>query len=192
MNILESRLQKQDLFIIDEWSCDTDPYFREGFEILEEMRKSNTPKILCSTQDSTKRFLQLNMAYMLLWSMIDRYVTLRYHMLNRISDSEDSDYLEIANDKVFQKESDSFSPSRNKIFKSNSPDNYQYYNKRNDSDENNYKNRLKYFHQIRNNIVHRGKAYNNDIKLVYESLNGLLKIYKKVYKNALEESKWDN
>lgn len=74
-----------DLEGFDEWDGRTDPFFKQGLEEVKSIIKANS-----SFDWEFRALLRLQMAYTLLWSAIERYAGLKYHLGKR------------ANEKVYQ------------------------------------------------------------------------------------------
>ena len=70
-----------------------DPFFKEAIELIEE-----NLKLISSDHLDVKEFFELQMNYMLLWSAIDRYTSLKYN-----EKSKGKNNKEFANEKAFKK-----------------------------------------------------------------------------------------
>ena len=152
------------------WNSWTEPLFTEIFEIINEVLKEPTNDI------SGKQFLKLQMTYLLLWTAIERYATLRYKFGG-------SDVVakvnNIANENAFLigiKQID----SAKKVYKTYESGHVNF-------NVDNPKMCVRYFYQIRSNIAHRGKAVFDDAKLVHFALAEMSFIFKRM----LEEAKID-
>ena len=56
-----------------------DPLFNEAFELIEQII-NDTSEIEKHFHNDYKEFFNLQMAYLLLWSIIEKYVSFRYHL----------------------------------------------------------------------------------------------------------------
>ncbi len=155
-----------------EWNGWDDPLFREALDVVAETLKS---------QDSAtdlKALFRLQMAYLLLWSSIERYVSLRYHLGKDATEKVNR----LANERAFAegllehvKE-----PPRayRKIYRADQPKCKRVLNPRSS------KKALNYYYQVRSNIMHRGKGDSSDHERVVMSLEELLPIFRKVLEAA--------
>jgi len=160
---------------LDSWDSWSDPLFTVSFELIEEAI-SNSDK---DDFWSGKQFLRLQMAYLLLWSSIERFVALRYnfrgdHIIQNITNlTKEPKFKELilrCNEKRVLYSSDNV---ENKI----------------KFDKNDSLMCIKYYYQIRSNITHRGKASIQDVKLVKECLIELKRIFEKIIDDAKNESR---
>lgn len=148
-----------------EWKLTGDPAFGEGlqvvFEVIAELERN-------SQWDIWQMFFRAQMAYLLLWSILERLSALcfgpahdpmqrvkRLHQLSGM-DGLVSTYV-CRQDRV----SDSRDPR----------DTYQL-------DASNPKKCFEYYYQVRSNLSHRGKAVHNEVDKVVKSLSELASITK--------------
>ena len=157
------------------WNGKDDPCFKYG---LNEVRRVlNDARSGTSGPGNKERYVELfrlQMAYMLLWSIIERFITLKYYL--RIAKNvEKVKRDKFAGDQAFQDAlrkhvgtdrigSEVFSSkdvgeSAERLDPDDPIGSYEYY-------------RL-----LRNNIVHRGKAFDGDLRRITVSLDELLKIF---------------
>lgn len=156
-----------------------DPLFRESFQITEKVLSDNSESHSKSEPNPDfTNFLYLQMAYMLLWSSIERYATLRYGL----GDNVMAKILMIAADPAFADALRSSVSRRDAIFSTSDPSTAIKLNK------DNPRNSLKYYYQVRCNITHRGKAAFDDFDRLLLSLKELSRIFKRTLQNAFEES----
>jgi hypothetical protein len=150
-----------------------DPLFNEAFELIEQIIDDKK----YFTQDY-KDFFKLQMAYLLLWTIIEKYVSLRYHLGDRV------------NDKIHQLKTDQYFCSQLKInikykrnvFRADRPSDKETL------DPEKPNKCIDYYYQIRSNITHRGKATHNDFEMLHLSATELCGIMKATIGNAFEES----
>jgi len=115
------------------------------------------------------------MAYTLLWSAIERYAGLKYHLGRNVNEK----VFHIANENVFIDSLKKNVKSIRKIFSVTDLKKYTL-------DSNNPKGSLKYYYQVRSNVVHRGKAVTHDFDTVKSSLEELLAIFKDLLNEAFK------
>ena len=142
------------------YDCSKDIFFNELIEFLKlEFGKfENRPM---DYDGDINDIFRLQMIYMMLWSAVDRYCKLKYGAINYIRDN-----LKLfSQDKVFTdslEECKLMEPSQ-KI---------PYLHK--------FDKPIDLYYDVRCNVVHRGKDWNNNIKVLYHSLNNLLAIFENV------------
>ena len=140
-----------------------DPFFTEALDVIEkELNDKN--KHWADIGD----FFKLQMAYMLLWSAIDRYCTLKYE-----GQSFGDYHRKLADERVFKNALKKHVTSKRTVYSSQDLWNYTL----------NYKKpyySLKYYYTIRCNVVHRGKAIHDDEYMLRASLTELLNIFRDV------------
>jgi|GEM_PF-4756247 len=152
-----------------DWHGNNDPFFKYGMTYLEKVYfdplvegtwESNQSKMIASTDPEVKKlyeFFELQMAYVFLWSIIDRYCTFRYRLTPQNTGkkskgmAEDDEFIdccrEIPNNIVLKKvvNSANFFVRRGANPRSASC-------------------LIDNLYTIRNNAVHRGKAIFGDVK----------------------------
>ena len=142
------------------------------FELVDEVLVEPTNDI------SGKQFLKLQSTYMLLWTAIERYVTLRY----KIGSSDVvSKVNNLAHEKQFLNGIRRFNVGNRKIYKSHESGHINF-------NVENPLNCVKYYYQIRSNIAHRGKAIFGDAKLVHTALAEMSNIFRAILEQAKEDA----
>lgn len=118
-------------------------------------------------------FFKLQMAFMLLWSSIDRYCTLKYcEGLNF------KQYRQmLSQEKSFKNALKKHCGSQRSVYSVQDLREY-ILNHENSSYS------LNYYYTIRCNVVHRGKAIHNDEYILRQSLTELLNIFRDVLKDT--------
>jgi hypothetical protein len=159
-----------------EWDGKNDPLFTAALEVIEEQLGQNG-----QFEWDYKPFFRLQMAYLLLWSAIERYVSLRYHLKDKVMEK----VAQLAEDTTFQASLKKYVHEKRSVFRADDPQ------KKVELDPNSPHKAVLYYYQVRSNMTHRGKAAGNDYDTVLNSLDELLKIFRDVKKNAFEESRWD-
>jgi hypothetical protein len=153
-----------DLEHISEWDGKNDPFFNEALEEVESLLKNN-PKF----DNNFKHLFKLHMAYTLLWSSIERYTSLRYHLG---ADATQKVY-NIAKEK-------SFSNSLKKNVKHNREVYCTTNLKKAYLNPDDTMSSIKYYYQVRSNVVHRGKSVRQDFETLKKSTQELLEIFQDV------------
>lgn len=151
-----------------DWNGWTDPLFTAALDVVEETLNS---------QDfawDLKPLFRLQMAYLLLWSAIERYVSLRYHL----GDSVTEKVAQLANELAFAQGLQRHIKSPREVYRADRPD------KKEVLDPHSPDKAVRYYYQVRSNITHRGKGVVRDYKLLEKSLKELLPIFRDVLKAA--------
>lgn len=161
----------------DEWQLVHDPAFGEGLPVVRRAME----EIIANTHwNSWEKFFRSQMAYLLLWSIIERLSALCIGPLvnpnKRVSKLHTLRGMNALIEKHIQR-TDVVSDSRNpsdtvKLSKSNPKKCFEYY------------------YQVRSNLSHRGKAVPNELEKVMGSLPELLNITEDYLKSlkSLESS----
>ena len=146
-----------------------DPLFTEALDLIE--KNLNSHKHLSDVE----RFFDLQMNYMLLWSAIERYTSLKYN--KRLKKWNNKKFAkEMAFKEGIRKYKDKqhtpvYSTEDLKIHKFNADDPYET---------------LRYYYTLRCNVVHRGKATYNDYHMLKTATDELLEIFREVLKNTFD------
>lgn len=157
------------------WDGRKDPLFNEALDMVESMSGESPFEM-----GSVNRLLELQMAYMLLWTAIERYASLRYHLRKKVEaklrhmDKEPGFQAAIA--KYVQEERAVFSTEAGKPI----------WLRRNDA-----RAARKYYYQVRCNITHRGKALMVDSVMLLDSIKELTAIFRDTLTSAFEECSLD-
>lgn len=160
-----------DLEHFDQWDGRSDPFFTTALEEIHIIIDENP-----TFHHDCRSLFRLQMAYSLLWSAIERYVSLKYSlaenpMKNIIRISEENEFKESLNRNVGEKM-------------------YIYNSKNLDRevlDSCFPEKSIKYYYQVRSNSLHRGKAIYRDFDTVRSSLIELLKIFEDLLDKAFSE-----
>jgi hypothetical protein len=148
----------------DSWNDDA--LFTTAFEIIEEELERVGIKFV-----DGKRFLKLQMLYLLLWTSIERYLGLRYSFRGAEISSK---IRSLSNNSNFAEMLIKYTEHSRyrKIYSTDRADDALRF------DCHNAKKSLEYFYQVRCNITHRGKAALGDSDLVEQCLRDLYRVYK--------------
>lgn len=165
-----------DLEHIEEWDGKDDPYFKDAIEEVEDVLRDNS-----KFSWDFKPLLRLQMAYALLWTSLERYAGLRYHLGKRVNEK----VYQIANEEAFCKSLREHVEHPREVYGSTDLEKYTL-------DPNSPEKAIKYYYQVRSNAVHRGKAVGRDFDIVRNSLKELLAIFKYMLKEAWDYTDSDN
>lgn len=155
-----------------DWDGRDDPLFKEGLEVIEDTLNKNG-----DFHDDLRKLFQLQMAYLLLWSAIERYAALRYHLGDEVVQK----VRHIAGESTF-KEGVALLPDNGGlwVYSAKEPGTRVRFIPVNP------KKSLDYYYQIRSNITHRGKAERSDFYRVHKALSELLPIFRKMLDEAFK------
>ena len=146
-----------------------DPLFTKGIGLIER----NLSSIEFSWNKQS--FFELQMNYMMLWSAIERYSSLKYNK------SKSKNNEKFANQKSFK---DSIKKFKDKP---HSPVYSTEDLKVHEFDADNPKNTMYYYYTFRCNIVHNGKSAPKDYDMLRQATEELLEIFKDVLRDTFGE-----
>lgn len=160
-----------DLEHIDQWDGRTDPFFTTAIEEIHDIIEKNV-----HFDHECRSLFRLQMAYSLLWSAIERYVSLKYSL----AADPMQKIVKIADEVTF-KES----------LKRNVTEKREIYNSKNFDkeilDSEFPVKSIKYYYQVRSNSLHRGKAMFRDFDTVRNSTIELLAIFKDLLEKGFSD-----
>lgn len=156
-----------------DWDGRNDPFFKEAIGIVEKILKENSESF---NWKDFKPTLRLQMAYTLLWSAIERYAGLKYHLGERATEK----VLNIAQEKSFKDNLKKIVKEKRRV---HSTTNLKHV----ELNPDNPKNSLLYYYQVRSNAVHRGKVAIQDFETVRKSLKELLEIFKHLLDDSFNQ-----
>lgn len=182
-NVLMSYSKKGSSFPendINEFKGEKDPFFTDAIDLIEKNLKDKDLYKRIDIEDLTP-FFKLQMNYMLLWSAIERYTSLKYDFQSKGKNNKD-----FANEKTFnealKKHVNINNYSRKQVY---SADDIKMY--RLDLDEPEFC--INFYYTIRCNVVHRGKSIYKDEDLLKRSLEDLLAIFKDILADTFKDIK---
>ena len=141
-----------------------DPLFSEAIELIEDNLKSEKDRW------KLKSFFELQMNYMLLWSAIDRYTSLKYNQT-----VQNENYKRFANEKTFKQGIKKFEDKRHiPVFSTDDLKIHKF-------NADNPKNTFYYYYTFRCN---RGKTMIGDYDMLKTATEELLEIFNDVLKNT--------
>ena len=144
-----------------------DPLFSEAIDLIE--------KNLNADKDPWKieSFFELQMNYMLLWTAIDRYSSIKYNKKSQYLNNE-----RFAKQKAFKEGIKKFKDEYHRPVYSTDDLKIHEFNAENPIET------MYYYYTIRCNVVHRGKAMANDYDMLETATSELLEIFKEVLENT--------
>ena len=157
----------------DRFSFDgkNDPFFSEAIELIESNLNSS------GFSWNVENFFELQMNYMLLWSAIDRFSSLKYN-----KKSNNKNYEKFSSQKAFRDGIRRFENHfHREVF---STDDLKVHN----FDADNPIGTMYYYYTLRCNVVHRGKAMVADYEMLNTAAKELLAIFKDVLNDAFDEN----
>ena len=151
---------------VQHWPAARDPVFAEGLDEVERLAEEAAPDGSVHPQLDTPElwgsFFRLQAAYLLLWSIIERYTALRFgpglDPLARIKQlGEDTSFINAVADAGVKPGAvvDSRDPGRHHQLAADGTG------------------AAKYFYQVRSNLSHRGKSAFQDAQLVHKAVTEL-------------------
>jgi hypothetical protein len=155
------------------WEGEKEPLFTAALDVVEKSVEQYG-----QFEWNLEPFFQLQMAYMLLWTSIERFVSFKYHLGDRVTEK----VYKLADDPVFARALAERVTEERGVFRSDDP------SKRAVLIPGKPKKALEYYYQIRSNITHRGKTAIRDYEMLLKSLSELLGIFKEVLKHEFQKS----
>lgn len=126
----------------------------------------------------TERLLSLQMAYMLLWTAIERYTSLRYHLRK----SAVAKIMRMTDEPAFRKALLAHVQREDIVYSTDAGTPEKLL-------RDNPKKSLKYYYQVRCNATHRGKAMSNDVDRLEKCIGELARVFIDTRNGAFEECK---
>lgn len=165
----------------EDWDGWRDPVFTDALEVVDET--------LRAYQDfdpgHMRPTFQLQMAYLLLWSSIERYLSLRYHLGSKQEGSRVTTYglvRKLADEPAFAGALDRYVTRTVRIYRADDPGRHV------DLEPSDPKKSLGYYYQVRSNITHRGKGVVRDHRTLAAALPELLSVFRAVLADAKVEA----
>lgn len=174
-NVLAGKYPAKGSILLDEqeWDSWQDPCFAEALDVVEEMASR------AEMPSDFKEFFRLQMAYLLLWSSIERLASFRHgfgenigHKIRRLADEPAFHAAIRANAGEGRSLHRADSPGEKAVLNPSRPDRA-----------------ITYYYQVRCNITHRGKSMVADLNHVRHSLIELLAIFRQFVHDAEKDSR---
>lgn len=147
-----------------------DPLFSEALKLIE--RNLNSERNL----NEIERIFELQMNYMLLWSAIDRFSSLKYNQ-----QTEKKNRKKFANQKAFKEGIKKFEEEYHRPVYSTDDLRIHKFNVEDPVDT------LYYYYTLRCNVVHRGKGSISDYSMLKQATVELLEIFKGILENTFDD-----
>jgi hypothetical protein len=154
----------------ESWTGKTDPFFTVALDEVERIYKEDASIL---SYDDHRDLFRLQMGYMLLWSSIERYAGLRYHLKGDVTKK----VQKIATEPCF---ADSLKKNVKKprtLRRTTDLDKYTL-------DPHEPRKSIDYYYGVRSNVVHRGKAVRKDFDILRSALGELLPIFRELLEEA--------
>lgn len=156
------------------WDGRQELLFLSALEVVRETLEQNR-----DFEWNLKPLFRLQMAYMLLWGAIERFASFKYHL----GDKATMKVFKLAEDPVFASALCEIVSESRKVFRSDDPECDEKL------DPNQPEKALKYYYQVRSNIIHRGKAAVGDHDILVKSLGELSEIFRRILAAEFELEK---
>ncbi len=153
------------------WDGKKDPHFNEALNLVESIAKNSQFNL-----GSVERLMELQMAYMLLWTAIERYTSLRYHLRKKVM----AKIRHMAAEQGFIDGLKLYVMKDRKVYSTDA-------GRAVTLSQNDPKHSLDYYYQVRSNVTHRGKALMTDAALLDLCIKELLEIFRYTIVRAFEE-----
>lgn len=149
-----------------------DPYFKEAIGVIKNELNDEKNK-----QSNYDNFFKLQMTYLLLWTAIERYASLKYNC-----PTIGQNWEMLSNEDAFQKSLKKHVKSERKVYSAKDLKEFTL-------DANKPRYCLNYYYTIRCNATHRGKsAPHEDYEILKQSLEELLEIFDDIIKDTFDET----
>jgi hypothetical protein len=155
----------------NDWDGRKDPHFSEALELVEAIASASSFEF-----GTVKRLMELQMAYMLLWTSIERYTSLRYHLRKKVM----AKIRPITNEPGFREALAKYVEEEREVYSTDAGKAVRL-------SPNNPKGSLSYYYQVRSNIAHRGKALMVDSDMLLNCIKELLPIFRETKDRGFEE-----
>ncbi len=156
-----------------EWNGWDDPLFTAALDVVEETLESQT------FEWSLEPLFRLQMAYLLLWSSIERYVSLRYHLGDKVT----AKVVQLAREPAFGNGLRRRVTERREVYRADQPSLREVLDPKSPGKA------VRYYYQVRSNITHRGKGVVRDFELLQNCLKELLPVFREVLKAAEDQAR---
>jgi hypothetical protein len=153
-----------------EWNGWNDPLFTAALDVVAETFESQA-----RFEWDLKPSFRLQMAYLLLWSAVERYVSLRYHFRDKVV----AKVNQLALEPSFALALKELAIEPRKLYRADDPSKSACVLDLEDPEKS-----VSYYYQVRSNITHRGKGAWNDHEIVLKSGTELLAIFRCVLRAA--------
>jgi hypothetical protein len=161
-------------FLEESWSFRNDPYFEYGLNACSEIFKNDNNIYKNDSEKEYFPFFKSSSAYMLLWTIIERFCTLKY---GNVSPTQKLKFL--TSDPLINWEEELLHIERkDKIYRSDKINEVLTLDRHKGAKRN-----MEYYYGIRSNMVHRGKEVFSDTDRISESFFELKSIFEGILKS---------
>ena len=161
-NYIESRSERVN------FNGKNDPFFDDALKLIEKNLNSN------NHSSGLEPFFELQMNYMLLWSAIERYSSIKYNK------SKGENNRRFAKQKAFREGIKKFEDEyHHPVFSTEDLRMHEF-------DANDENKTLYYYYTFRCNIVHRGKSMRSDYVMLKQATEELLEIFKNILEDTFD------
>jgi hypothetical protein len=169
-NVLAGRSPTKDSLLLDEqeWDCWRDPCFSEALEVVAEM--AGRPE----AQWDFREFFRIQMAYLLLWSSIERLASFRHGFGGDITRK----IRKLAEEPLFAAALRTHAGECRTLHRADDP------TEKTMLDRGSPGKAIAYYYQVRCNVAHRGKSMMSDLRHVRLSLMELHEIFTRFIREA--------
>jgi len=175
----------------DRWKPQSDPLFSEALPVIESVIRELSGENQVFTANAWTLFFKAQMAYLLLWSAIERYASLRYHLGQEVHKK----VINIASEAAFQEGLRMIDEERQVTSAADPSSKYTLSPVCQENSEEERLNKatkaIQYYYQVRCNIAHRGKAGSvphRDFQHVQKSLRELCPIFRQLLDAAFRDA----
>ncbi|MFI5457088.1 MAG: hypothetical protein ACHRXM_16710 [Isosphaerales bacterium] len=147
------------------WDGSKEPLFTSAMTVIQETLEQNQ-----QFGWNLEPFFRLQMAYLLLWCAIERFVSFKYHLGGQVIEK----IRRLADDSAFVEALRELGGENREVVRSDDPRNKEVLRR------DNPRKALDYYYQIRSNITHRGKSAVRDYGMLLASLTELHAIFQRV------------
>jgi hypothetical protein len=147
------------------WDGWNDPLLTSALDVVQETIDSNA-----DFDWNLKPLFRLQMAYLLLWSSIERYLSLRYHLANKANLKVNH----LAHELAFINAVSRYVSEKRSVTRADRPRDKSVLDPASPSLA------VDYYYQVRSNITHRGKGLPRDHDTMLKSAMELLQIFRDV------------
>jgi hypothetical protein len=155
----------------DSWDGAHDPLFTSALQVVKEVADDSA-----KFEWNLKPMFRLQMAYLLLWSAIERFVSLKYHL----GDDVWKKVQHLASEPAFVSKLHELNLAERSVFRADDPQ--TKVTLRNDPEK-----AVQYYYQVRSNITHRGKGVVKDHERVLYALRELMQLFEAVLDSAFSD-----
>jgi hypothetical protein len=160
-----------------EWGGKNDPFFSKTvFGVIKSIQDECGSEPPGFHDFDFEPQLRLQMAYLLLWSAIERYVTLKYCFAGK---SINAKLRMAAQESAFKDGLKTYVKKNRTVLRSDS-------NQKVTLNPSKVNSSMDYYYAVRSNSTHRGKAIAKDFYILKESLEELLNIFKLMLDRSFE------